>query len=117
MGGADSQGGDGVGRGAAEESPRTERAATGLPEEAEMIQGWGHSDSSWRVARTRAIQARWVLGAFLLLGALLLEVWQQSAVASLSVRSGRAADLLKRASNELEWSRAELDRGATRAEV
>jgi len=44
-------------------------------------------------------------------------VWQQSAVASLSLRAGTVNDQLKRASNELEWTRAQLDRNATRAEV
>ena len=82
-----------------------------------MRQVWRHSVPSWRVADARSLQPGWVLGAILLLAMLLLEVWQQSAVASLSLRAGKANDLLKRASNELEWTRAQLDRGATRAEV
>ena len=82
-----------------------------------MNQGWRQSMAAWRPGRARTLQPRWVAGALLVLAALLLEVWQQSAVASLSVRAGRVADQLKRASNELEWTRAELDRSATRAEV
>ena len=76
-----------------------------------------HSVPSWRVSDVRAIRPGWLLAALLLLSMLLLEVWQQSAVASLSVRTGKANDLLKRASNEMEWTRAQLDREATRAEV
>lgn len=78
---------------------------------------WRHSVPSWRVSTARRIQPGWVLAAFLLLAMLLLEVWQQSAVASLSLRAGEATRQLTRASNELEWTRAQLDRNATRAEV
>ncbi len=76
-----------------------------------------HSVASWRVTDARALRPGWIIAALLLLSMLLLEVWQQSAVASLSVRAGRADDMLKRASNELDWTRAQLDREATRAEV
>ena len=82
-----------------------------------MKQVWRQSVPSWRVASARSIQPGWVLGALLLLAMLLLEVWQQSAVASLSLRAGNASDLRKRASNELEWTRAQLDHNATLAEV
>jgi len=78
---------------------------------------WRHSVPSWHISTARSIQPGWVLGAILLLAMLLLEVWQQSAVASLSLRAGTANDQLKRTSNELEWTRAQLDRNATRAEV
>ena len=74
-----------------------------------MNQVWRHSVPSWRVASRHAIQPGWVLGAILLLAMLLLEVWQQSAVASLSLRAGKSKQLLKRAANELEWARAEVD--------
>jgi hypothetical protein len=89
-----------------------------------MNQGWRQRMQAWRAGlpigksgSRRPLPPRWIAGALLVLAALLLEVWQQSAVASLSLRVGRAADQLKRASNELEWTRAELDRSATRAEV
>jgi hypothetical protein len=72
---------------------------------------------SWRRSDVRALQPGWLVAALLLLAMLLLEVWQQSAVASLSVRAGRASDLLKRASNDLEWTRAQLDENTRRAEV
>lgn len=82
-----------------------------------MRQVWRHSVPSWRVSEARSFRPGWLLAALVLLAMLLLEVWQQSAVASLSVRCSKADDLLKRASNELEWTRAQLDREATRAEV
>jgi hypothetical protein len=76
-----------------------------------------HSVPSWRVTDARALRPGWIVAALLLLSMLLLEVWQQSAVASLSVRASRADDMLKRASNELEWTRAQRDREATREAV
>lgn len=75
------------------------------------------SAASWRLSDARALKPGWVLGALLLLAMLLLEVWQQSTVASLALRAGRAGDELKRASNDLEWLRAQLDRTGTRSEV
>lgn len=82
-----------------------------------MRRGTRKSVPSWRRPDVRSLQPAWWLGAMLLLAMLLLEVWQQSAVASLSVRAGRATDERKHASNDLEWTRAQLDQGATRAEV
>ena len=72
---------------------------------------------SWRLTDARALQPGWVLAALLLLTMLLLEVWQQSTVASLSLGAGRSTDELKRASNDLEWMRAQMDRSGTRSEV
>ena len=72
---------------------------------------------SWRRTDVRGFRPGWWLAGVLLLAMLLLEVWQQSAVASLSVRAGRATEARKRASNDLDWTRAQSDRGATRAEV
>ncbi len=72
---------------------------------------------SWRMTDARALQPGWLLGALLLLAILLLEVWQQSAVASLSLRAGRANEQLQRASNDLEWTRAQLDQNTRRSEV
>jgi len=82
-----------------------------------MRQVWRHSVPAWRVTDARGLRPGWILGAILLLAMLLLEVWQQSAVASLSLRAGQATDQLKRASNERDWMRAQLERSATRAEV
>jgi len=82
-----------------------------------MTRSRQRSVPSWRRSDARAFAPGWILGAILLLVMLLLEVWQQSAVASLSLRAGRATESLKRASNDLEWTRAQVDRGATRAEV
>ncbi len=75
------------------------------------------SAPSWRMTDARALQPGWLLGALMLLAILLLEVWQQSAVASLSVRAGRANEQLQRASNDLEWTRAQLDQNTRRSEV
>ena len=72
---------------------------------------------SWRVPDARALQPGWVLAAVLVLSVLLLEVWQQSAVASLSLRLGHATDVLKRTGNERDWLKAQLERNTTRAEV
>lgn len=79
-------------------------------------QGKRSVPSSWR-PDPRALQPGWFLGALLLLAMLLLEVWQQSAVASLSVQAGRANESLQRASNDLEWTRAQLDQSMRRSEV
>lgn len=78
---------------------------------------WRHSVPTWRVPESRGIHLLQVVGGVVLLVILLLEVWQQSAVASLSLRASQANERLKRASNELDWTRAQLDRSATRAEV
>jgi len=78
---------------------------------------WRHAVPAWRVTDTPVVRPGWILGAILLLAMLLLEVWQQSAVASLSLRAGQATDQLKRASNERDWMRAQLERTTTRAEV
>ena len=78
---------------------------------------WRHAVPSWRAPDARALRPGWILGAVLLLAVLLLEVWQQSAVASLSLRAGQSTDQLKRASNERDWMRAQLERNTTRAEV
>lgn len=78
---------------------------------------WRHSVPSWRAMDSRGSSVAkywWVpLVAFILI----LEVWQHTTVASLSVEVERATEARKRANNELEWMRTELDRSATRAEV
>ena len=82
-----------------------------------MTQVRRHSVPAWRVPDARALRPGWILAAVLLLAVLLLEVWQQSAVASLSLRVGQSTEQLKRASNERDWMRAQLERNTTRAEV
>jgi hypothetical protein len=82
-----------------------------------MRNAWKRSVPSWRLPDARALQPGWLVGALLLLAMLLLEVWQQSAVASLSVSAGRANESLQRASNDLEWTRAQLDQNTRRSEV
>ena len=82
-----------------------------------MRRTWKQAAPSWRLSDARTLQPGWVLAALLLVAMLLLEVWQQSAVASLSVSAGRANDQLKRASNDLDWTRAQLDENTRRSEV
>ena len=82
-----------------------------------MKQAWRRSLPSWRVTDARTFRPGLALAAIAVVGVLLLEVWQCSAVASLSVRAGRANDELRRASAELAWNRAAVDRGSSRSEV
>ena len=82
-----------------------------------MRNAWSRSLPSWRASDARRVRPELALGALALLAMLLLEVWQSSAVASLAVAAGRANDHLQRASNELEWTRAQLDRSSSRSEV
>ena len=82
-----------------------------------MKQAWRRSIPSWRVSDARTFRPGIALAAVGVLAVLLLEVWQSSAVASLSVRAGRANDELRRASAELAWTRAAVDRGSSRAQV
>ena len=72
---------------------------------------------AWRVSETRSVPPQVVLGAVAILGALLLEVWQSAAVASLSVQLGRATHALQQAHADLEWSRAQLERSSSRVEL
>ncbi|HTR97935.1 MAG TPA: hypothetical protein VMH61_08540 [Candidatus Acidoferrales bacterium] len=55
--------------------------------------------------------------AVAVLGALLLEVWQCSTVASLSDQIGRATRQVQQANAELEWARAQLERESSRASL
>jgi hypothetical protein len=72
---------------------------------------------SWRAAESRAFRLQPALVAVAILGALLLEVWQSSAVAGLSVQMGKANHALQQANAESEWTRASLERGSNRAEL
>ena len=73
--------------------------------------------SSWRSPESRSLRPQPFLAAFAVLAALLLEVWQSSAVASLSVQMGKANHALQQASAESDWTRAQLERGNNRAEL
>jgi hypothetical protein len=72
---------------------------------------------SWRAGDPRALRPGHLLLASVLLGALLLEVWQTASVKSFSVRLDEASRALQQSSAELEYTRAELERGSTRAEL
>ena len=73
------------------------------------------SDPFRRVTQARAIRWQWALGALALLSVLLFEVWQHSAVDSLSEQVGRATHKLQQANAELEWARAQLERASSRS--
>jgi len=70
---------------------------------------------AWRVSEAHPIRWHWACGAVVLVGVLLLEVWQYSTVDSLSEQVGRATHRLQQASAELEWMRAQLDRESSRS--
>lgn len=72
---------------------------------------------SWRVKDARGFRPQVILGVLAVMAALLLEVWQTSAVASMSVELGKATQTLQQANAEFEWTRAELDRSSNRAEL
>ena len=69
----------------------------------------------WRTTDARPIRWEWSLAAVALVGVLLLEVAQYSAVDSLSEQVGRATHRLQQANAELEWARAQLERASSRA--
>ncbi len=72
---------------------------------------------SWRVAETRWVRPELGLFAALVLGALLVEVWQSARLAQLSLERDRSRALLSQELARLEFDHARLDRGATRAEL
>lgn len=72
---------------------------------------------SWRVADAPAFRPQLVLLAAAVLAVLLMEVWQTSTVASLSVRLGRSADALQQASAERAWANSRLERSSSRSQL
>ena len=82
-----------------------------------MSQDWSRSVPSWRAHDARPFRPQLALIVFGVLGVLLLEVWQNSAVASLSMQAGKATQSLQQANAELEWTRASLARSSSRAEL
>jgi hypothetical protein len=72
---------------------------------------------SWRVADARIVRLGPALVAVATVGVLLLEVWQCSAVASLSDQVGRTTHALQQANAELLWARAQLDRESSRSSL
>ena len=72
---------------------------------------------SWRVTDTKPFRPQLALLAGAILAVLLLEVWQTSTVASLSVQLGKATHALQQANAELGWTRSRLDRSSSRSEL
>lgn len=70
-----------------------------------------------RLPEAPAFRPRLALLAAGLLSVLLLEVWQTSTVASLSVKVGRSEAALQQASAEKAWAVSRLERGNTRTEL
>ena len=82
-----------------------------------MTQGWRRSVPSWRVHESRSLRYDWVLGALLVVAVLLMEVWQSSTVASLSLEISRATRTRNLANAALGWSHAALDRSTSRSQL
>ncbi len=72
---------------------------------------------SWRVADAKPFRPQLALLAVAVVGVLLLEVWQTSTVASLSVQLGKSTHALQQANAELGWTRSKMDRSSSRAEL
>ena len=72
---------------------------------------------SWRAQERRVTRPElWLLSA-LVVGMLLVEVWQSTRMAELSLRLDRSRTALQQANARLEFVRAELERRSTRAEL
>lgn len=73
--------------------------------------------SSWGAREARSIRPElWLLAAGLV-GMLLVEVWQSSRVAELSLRLEQSRASLVQAQARMEFVQAQLDRRSTRAEL
>ena len=70
-----------------------------------------------RVHDAPALRPRVVLYAMGVLSLLLLEVWQTSTVASLSVQVGRSVHELQQASAERAWTASRLEQSTNRSEL
>ena len=77
----------------------------------------GRSVPSWRAAERRAARPElWLLATFVV-GMLLVEVWQSTRMAELSLRLDQSRAALQQAHARLDFVRAELERRSTRAEL
>jgi hypothetical protein len=72
---------------------------------------------SWRAAERRVLRPEPWLLATLVVGMLLVEVWQSTRMAELSLRLDQSRAALQQTQARLEFVRAELDRRSTRAEL
>jgi hypothetical protein len=80
------------------------------------IQG-SRSFVSWRMRETRGSRVPLVMGVLLVIGMLLFEVWQSSEMTKYTSLVNTASRRLHLARTELEWTKADLDRSATRSAV
>jgi hypothetical protein len=82
-----------------------------------MKQGPRRSRSSWRASEMRVARPGLWLIAAAVVGMLLVEVWEGSRVAQLSLALGQNRTALEQAQARLAFVRADLERRTTRAET
>ena len=82
-----------------------------------MIAATGRSRLLGRVLETRSLRPELWLGATLLVGMLLVEVWQNSRVTQLCLELDRTRGSLVEANARLDFVRADFERRTTRAEL
>ena len=75
-----------------------------------MNAGVRRARPSWRVPESRGLRMDVVVLALLVVGALLVEVWQTARMAELSLARDRARSELAQQQARLEFDRADLDR-------
>ena len=76
-----------------------------------------HNRPSWRTSELRVVRPGLWLGAAVVVGMLLVEVWAGSRVAQLSLNLGQHRTSLEKAQARLAFVRADLERRTTRAEA
>ena len=76
-----------------------------------------HSNPSWRAREGRVARPELWLLATVVVGMLLVEVWQSTRVAELSLTLDQSRTALQQAHARLDFVRAELERRSTRAEL
>ena len=82
-----------------------------------MKLGQGRSGPSWRAAELRVLRPGLWLIAAAVVGMLLVEVWEGSRLAQLSLALGQDRTALELARARLAFVRADRERRATRAEI
>lgn len=75
------------------------------------------SRPSWRTPEGRALHPEWWLFAAMLVGILLVEVWQSAHMAQLCFELDRTRAATNRVRARLEFQRADLERRTTRAQL
>ena len=82
-----------------------------------MTKGFRGSRPSWRAPEMRVARPGLWLIAAAVVGMSLVEVWEGSRMAQLSLALGRDGKALREAQARLTFARADLDRRTTRAET